>query len=311
MRRAIAVIALLTLVASLAACARLRVDPPAPSPATAGAPVGKSEHQLTVDGHDRSYRLYVPAHPSAPAALVVMLHGGYGSAQQAEASYGWDRIADEHGVVILYPDGDGRAWNAGGGCCGSSARDGTDDVAFIAAAVADVQKQVSIDAGAVFAAGMSNGAMMAYRLACETTLFAAIGPVSGTMPVGLECTAPAPISVMAVHGVDDTRVLYDGGASTVGTARIDATAQRDVHALWARAASCEEDVTTSAPPLTTETAACPDSRTVQLVSIAGYGHEWPSPDGGSTPQGEQVYRGWDATAQLWSFFDTHRRAASD
>lgn len=83
------------------------------------------------------------------------------------------------------------------------------------------------------------------------------------MPVGLECTAPAPISVMAVHGVDDTRVLYDGGASTVGTARIDATAQQDVHALWARAASCE-----------------------------------------------QVYRGWDATAQLWSFFDTHRRAAS-
>lgn len=83
--------------------------------------------------HDRSYRLYVPAHPAAPAALVVMLHGGYGSAQQAEASYGWDRI--------LYPDGDGRAWNAGGGCCGSSARDGADDVAFIAAAVADVQKR--------------------------------------------------------------------------------------------------------------------------------------------------------------------------
>lgn len=250
MRRAIAVIALLTLVASLAACAGSRFDPPALSTAGVSAP-GSSEHRLTVDGHDRSYRLYVPAHLSAPAALVVMLHGGYGSAQQAEASYGWDRIADEHGVVILYPDGDGRAWNAGGGCCGRPARDGTDDVAFIAAAVADAQKRVSIDAGAVFAAGMSNGAMMAYRLACETTLFAAIGPVSGTMPVGLECTAPAPISVMAVHGVDDTRVLYDGGASTVGTARIDATAQRDIHALWARAASCEEDVTTSAPPLST------------------------------------------------------------
>jgi len=309
MRRAIAVIALLAIMASLTACAGSRFDPPAPSTAGVSAP-GSSEHRLTVDGDDRSYRLYVPAHPSAPAALVVMLHGGYGSAQQAEASYGWDRIADEHGVVILYPDGDGRAWNAGGGCCGPPARDGTDDVAFIAAAVADVQKRVSIDAGAVFAAGMSNGAMMAYRLACETTLFAAIGPVSGTMPVGLECAAPAPISVIAVHGVDDTRVLYEGGASTVGTARIDATAQQDVHTLWARAASCDEDVTTSAPPLRTETAACPDSRAVQLVSIAGYGHEWPSPDGGSTPQGEQVYRGWDATAQLWSFFDAHRRAAS-
>lgn len=310
MRRAIAVITLLAIVASLTACARFRFDPPAPSTAGASAPAGSSEHRLTADGHDRSYRLYVPAHLSAPAPLVVMLHGGYGSAQQAEASYGWDRIADEHGVVILYPDGDGRAWNAGGGCCGQPARDGTDDVAFIAAAVADVQKRVSIDAGAVFAAGMSNGAMMAYRLACETTLFAAIGPVSGTMPVGLECTTPAPISVMAVHGVDDSRVLYDGGASTVGTARIDATPQPDLHAFWARAASCGADTTASAPPLTTETAACPDSRTVQLVSIAGYGHEWPSPDGGSTPQGEQVYRGWDATAQLWSFFDAHRRAAS-
>ena len=72
---------------------------------------------------DRTYRLYVPAGLPSSAPLVVMLHGGFGSAQQAERAYGWDQSADSAKFVVAYPDGLGRAWNAGGGCCGRSSRD--------------------------------------------------------------------------------------------------------------------------------------------------------------------------------------------
>lgn len=122
-----------------------------------------------------------------------MLHGGFGNARQAERSDDWDELADSEKFVVVYPDGLNRAWNVnGGGCCGRSARDGVDDVAFIGAAVADVAHNVGIDANRVYAAGMSNGAMMAYTMACNTGIFAAIGPVSGTQ---LDpCRSPHPVS---------------------------------------------------------------------------------------------------------------------
>ena len=61
---------------------------------------------------------------------------------------------------------------------------------FITAAVADIAKNVSIDASRVYATGMSNGGMMSYTLACDTTLFAAIGPVSGTQLDPCRLAAP-------------------------------------------------------------------------------------------------------------------------
>ncbi|SIP65935.1 hypothetical protein BN9982_260007 [Mycobacterium tuberculosis] len=67
----------------------------------------------------RSYRLYKPVGLPSSAPLVVMLHGGFGSAKQAERSYGWDELADSEKFLVAYPDGYHRAWNAnGGGCCG-------------------------------------------------------------------------------------------------------------------------------------------------------------------------------------------------
>ena len=136
---------------------------------------GNSVHTISVGGHDRTYRLYKPAGLPASAPLVVMLHGGFGSAAQAERSYGWDGLADSAKFVVAYPDGLNRAWNVnGGGCCGRPAKEGIDDVGFITAAVADIGRNVSIDGSRVYAAGMSNGGMLSYTLACDTTLFRSI-----------------------------------------------------------------------------------------------------------------------------------------
>ncbi len=138
-------------------------------------------HTLDVDGAGRSYRLYKPVGLPSSAPLVVMLHGGFGSAKQAERSYGWDELADSEKFLVAYPDGYHRAWNAnGGGCCGRPAREGVDDIGFVRAVVADIANNVSIDPARVYVTGMSNGAIMSYTLACNTSIFAAIGVVSGT-----------------------------------------------------------------------------------------------------------------------------------
>ncbi len=187
---------LLGVVLVLAGCAVLHPKPPS------GFVDGASIHTIGVGGRDRVYRLHKPAGLPASASLVVVLHGGFGSAEQAERSYGWDQLADSAKFVAVYPDGVKRAWNVnGGGCCGRPAEENIDDVGFISAVVANVAKNIGIDASRVYATGMSNGGIMSYTLACNTTLFAAIGPVAGTQ---LDpCRSPHPVSVMAVHGTAD------------------------------------------------------------------------------------------------------------
>ncbi|HEX7834203.1 MAG TPA: PHB depolymerase family esterase [Pseudolysinimonas sp.] len=171
---------------------------PEPAPTSASYPVGTSLHTLTFDGEPRQYRVYVPRSlDDTVSSLVVMLHGGFGSGEQAELSYGWDRQAETSGLIVAYPEGIGRSWN-GGGCCGPAMKRDIDDVGFIEAMVAEIGSGLEVDPTRVFATGMSNGGIMAYRLACESDLFAAIAPVAATMLI--ECRPPGPVSVLHIHG---------------------------------------------------------------------------------------------------------------
>jgi len=242
---------------------------------------GTSLHTLNA----RAYRLYKPAGLSAAAPLVVVLHGYSGSARQVERDYRWDGLADSGKFVVAYPDGIGRSWNVGGeSCCGRSGRDGVDDVDFIRAAVAEIAENVGIDPARVFATGMSNGAIMSYTLACDTDIFAAIGPVAGTQLH--PCPSPRPTSVMEVHGTADRLVPYSGGQ---GFSVINGPSVPDVNAFWRNVDRCGAPTVTSSGPVTTSTAQCPDRRGVVLVTVDGGGHDWPP----------------FATHALWQFFAAH------
>lgn len=253
---------------------------------------------IVVDGVDRAYRVHIPEQPAADPALVVMLHGGVGSARQAERAYGWNDQADAAGFVVAYPDGVSRTGNAGD-CCGGAEKDGVDDVAFLTALVADLQNEFGVSSDRTFATGMSNGAMMTYRLACETDLFAAIAPVAGTIVTA--CDAPAPTSVLHIHGLDDSQVRMDGEPGD-GIGDVDGMPIADVNALWRAADACAEPVVTEEPPVTTSVSDCADGRHVVLVTVADAGHQWP---GSVAREGaaDQPSDAFDATAMIWEFFD--------
>ena len=195
-----------------------------------------------------------------------MLHGGFGRASQAEKSYHWNAEADAGHFLVAYPDGLNRAWNAGGGCCGTPGRTGADDIGFIAAMVSAIEHAVPVDAGRVYATGISNGGIMAYDLACHTTIFAAIGPDSATELGG--CPDPATLSVIAVHGTADKNIPYAGGEGD-GPARIDGPSVPAVNASWRRTDGCSPPAMTTAGTVTTSVADCPAGRAVELITIAG------------------------------------------
>ncbi|GAB3151767.1 PHB depolymerase family esterase [Amycolatopsis stemonae] len=274
------------------------------------APPATSTRTVPVGGIERTYRLYRPAGLTGAVPLVLVLHGGFGSGEQAEAAYGWDAEADAGRFLVAYPDGVGRAWNAGGGCCGQPGRTGVDDVGFLTRLVADVSRAENVDPARVYATGISNGGMMAYRLACATTLFAAIAPDSATQ-LG-DCPRPAPVSVLHLHGTADENIPYDGSPGR-GVARIDGPPVPDVVARWREVDRCPAPATSTTGVVTTSAAICPGGRAVELITIAGAGHQWPGARGsrfdGRVPGIDPPSPALDATHVIAQFFAAHPAAA--
>jgi len=267
---------------------------------------------LVVDGRTRTYRVYRPSGLGRETAvpLVLVLHAGFGTGSNAESSYGWDALADEAGFVVVYPEGFLRAWNAGNFCCGLSVTQNVDDVGFLVTLIEQVEKKEHIDRRRIFAAGLSNGAMMAYRLACEASgRLASVGAVAGTMTV--PCTNGKPTSILAIHGLADRHIPFAGGYPTTGVNKTNLhRAVPDVIGQWRTINACKRSVKETSGAVTVDRASCASGREVTLITIAGAGHQWP----GGQPLTKAAVK-WlhldqpspalNATRTLWMFFQSH------
>jgi len=205
-----------------------------------GAPIAPVSAQAadTVDQYGgRDMIVHVPAHlpASGSRALVVVLHGGMGNAdrianRQSESGLNLDAEADRDGFLVVYLNGTPVArllgaralgWNAGGGCCGQPAQNGTDDVAYIGGAVGYLAGKYGIDRTHVFGIGHSNGAMMTQRILCETSLYAAGVAISGPLNLPVtHCPGAKGKRILAIHGADDQNVPIAGGRGTRGLAQV-------------------------------------------------------------------------------------------
>ena len=182
-------------------------------------------------------------------------------------------MADSAKFVVAYPDGVGATWN-GHGCCGKAVRENIDDVGFITTMVGQISADLRDRQGARLCHRNQQRRHHELALACNSGIFAAIGPDSATMLDA--CTAPHPTSVIHIHGTGDRLVPYTGGQ---GASTVNGPSIPDVNAFWRKVDQCgPPDVTTDAP-ITTSTAACADNRSVELITIEGGRHQWP---GGAT-----------------------------
>ncbi len=188
-------------------------------------PIFRFEKSLTVDGLSRTYIINLPPnyYENSNLPLVLAFHGGGGSAAQCESAYDLTQKANSENFVIVYPDGvqsDGllkaRTWNAGT-CCDYAFEKNIDDVHFISVLIDDLLKNYKINPKKVYATGMSNGAILSYRLACEIpNKITAIAAVSGPMSLKQECISAKPIPILHFHSVLDKNVPVNGGTGIGG-----------------------------------------------------------------------------------------------
>jgi polyhydroxybutyrate depolymerase len=282
-------------------------------------PLAPGDHRFTLQhgGLTRAYRVHVPAgyRPDTPAALLVALHGGGGNMdfQADDARYGLVTMSEREGFVVVFPNGYSRlasgklaTWNAGR-CCGAARDAKVDDVGFIREVVARVRAQLDIDPQRVYATGMSNGAMMAYRLACEASdVFGAIAPVAGTDNT-TGCTPARPVSVLHIHAKNDTHVLFEGGAGPDSMAAhlvTDYVSVPDSVAKWSRLNGCAA----AAPKRVLEKAGaycevhepCRGGARVQSCVTESGGHSWPG--GTKARAAESPSTAISANDVMWEFF---------
>jgi polyhydroxybutyrate depolymerase len=266
---------------------------------------------------DRTYEIHLPngQSPKDPAALVIVLHGGGGNAANAERMSGMSAKSDREGFVAVYPNGTaGRpggqllTWNAWR-CCGPALDRNVDDVAFIRSVVDDVAKRYPIDRKRIYAAGLSNGGMMSYRLGCEAgDLFAAIAPVAGALN-SYDCTTGPKVSVIAFHGTADKHVLFDGGHPQTSFDSHNRADNSVAFAMqtWRKRNACEgTDPGEKKGSIIHHAWKCAGGTAVELYAVEGGGHAWPGGQKGirfgnvDTPTTEI-----SATDLMWDFFAKH------
>ncbi len=287
---------------------------------------GDYSFTLSHHGVERSYLVHMPPQAAGGARLPVVLnfHGAGSNGKQQERYSMMDAAANRDGFIAVYPNGSGRfgshyTWNAGF-CCGYAMMHQIDDVGFALAVIDDLKARTPIERRRVYATGMSNGAMMAYRLAAlASDHIAAIAPVAGSM-VTQTFTPKHPMPIMAFNSVDDPLLHYTGGSGN----QVQSLFQRNLGnpgveeglAKWRQFDGCPDQPqvapnlsgkpgTTNEGITVTRYAWAPCNRQTEIVlwKFTGSGHIWP---GGIQNRFVHVLgRGTDlidANEEMWRFF---------
>ena len=177
-----------------------------------GAPDAFETHRYSNHAGTRAYMLSVPSNLPDKPPMIVMLHGCTQSAADFAAGTQMNRLANEHGVLVVYPEQDAGAnpskcWNW------FKPQDQLRDAgepSLIAGIVREVAQRHGADPRRIFVAGLSAGAAMAVVLGeAYPELFAGVGAHSG-LPYGSAHDVPSALAAMkggrsGLPGLNDGR----------------------------------------------------------------------------------------------------------
>jgi polyhydroxybutyrate depolymerase len=232
---------------------------------------------LEFGGLNRTYQLHVPANVEQPVGLVINLHGSGETGSQQASLTNYNAVADQHGFAVVSPDGIDSSWADGRGASVPD-REGVDDVGFLVALADRLAHDYGIAPGHVFATGLSAGAFMAMRLACDRAdVVAAIAPVAGSLGSAASCAPSRPVSVLATNGIADPVVPYNGGGMVGRGGASDIVAPQAMAARWRDLDHCPSAPVEDAPSPGVHrftAAGCANGTEVVFVGVDGGGHEW-------------------------------------
>ncbi len=273
--------------------------------------------KITVDGIDREYILHLPRnYGSESLPLVMVFHGGGGTAEQIKNHVKFNKLADKENFIVVYPNAVDKNWNDGR--IGDKLPMDRDDVKFISMLLDTLTANYKVNSKRVFSTGISNGGFFSFYLALKlSSRILAIAPVTANLPENLKDSwkTDKPISVLLINGTKDPLVKFDGGPvgfrddesgrgvslSTSWTIKILTENNSCMPGVKVEELDDKEDDDCKAEKETYYK--CADGTKVILVTIKGGGHTWP----GASQYLPKIIVGtvckdFNATEMIWEFF---------
>jgi polyhydroxybutyrate depolymerase len=284
------------------------------------------QNTLVIDGLKRIWLLYAPKTDTVPPLrpLVIVLHGGGGKIKSMiRLTRGrFNTLADRDGFLVAYPAGADHHWNDGRGVPFIQAQaENIDDVKFIGALIDACILRYQADPARVYVTGISNGAMMAHRLAVDLSArIAAVAAVAGSLPEKRYDAVPqGPVPVLVINGTSDPLVPWGGGEIRAGRQRHGTvvSVEKTVD-YWVRHNQCiappqtgplpDQDPADGTVTTVTTWRNAQELCAVALYTVQDGGHTWP----GGRQYLPQRYvgktcRDFDAAEVIWDFFKPHGR----
>ncbi len=163
---------------------------------------------VIVDGEKREFRYFMPEHAKGVhLPLVLAFHGGGGNPKRFEKYSRFSELSEKSAsFIVVYPEGIDKYWNDGR----INVNNKVDDVSFLKRLI-HIMPQV--DEEEVYVVGMSNGGLMAQRMACEASdKLKGIAVVGATMSNELiyNCRDNKPLKSLFIYGDKDSAFLVNG-----------------------------------------------------------------------------------------------------
>ncbi len=285
---------------------------------------GKSvRYSILCNGFEREFVVHFPYdyNVNEKYPLVLCFHGKGGSARHTEKKTGFSNIADRENFIVVYPDGINKAWYLTG-----ITNNQPDDINFAVKLVEHLSDEFSIDKTRIYAAGHSNGGFLSIYLAIKhSDIFAAIGSVAGGMTKthAREFNPETPISVMLIHGKNDTTVPFDGGSLFLKVKgrsgrRFKIISVLEQADLWVKHNKCVKEPVVEQLPnnvrldgttvIITTWSEGQDDTDVVLYTINGGKHGWPTKNIDSSSLLPGTCREIETAEEIWKFFASHAKS---
>lgn len=266
-------------------------------------------------GAQRLYVLHLSPgyNASQPAPLLIALHGAEQTGAELQQHTQLDHATDPAGFITAYPDAAFKSWAVGINLTKTDIYGGIDDVRFIRTLIGHLIEQLNVDPDRVYVTGLSQGALMTYRLACTIGgLLAGVGPVAATMPILVDeqCDPTPAVPILMIHGTNDRFFPWDGDVALLSMDRTVGT--------WAAHNGCRGDPERETLPdieddsttvRTERYSDCTNQAEVTLFAIEGGGHTWPGAPFRFAGTGV-LSREISASTELVTFFERHVRGGS-
>ncbi|MBS1512073.1 MAG: poly(3-hydroxybutyrate) depolymerase [Bacteroidetes bacterium] len=179
---------------------------------------------VLIEQHYRTFSYYTPQTDLHDGSLMFIMHGSGGNnSNMYPHTKNLEAMAAKEKLLVVYPNGYKHYWNECRKYSNADAnKEDINEQAFFKAMIAYCKNKFGISTRKVFAAGLSGGGHMAYKLgATMPGTIKGIAAVVANFPDSASCDCKLsnkPEAVLIINGTDDKTNPYNGGEMFVNNA---------------------------------------------------------------------------------------------